>query len=199
MTGDYQPVEDDPEAPTSRAEPPPPPPPRATTRTTRRPAAGGASTRPRGRPKGSKTKAPPPQEVGAAEAVRGLLQIPATAVIMVGQRVGSVPLVADGATVIVHGPAFAAAVEEVAKHDPRVMAMLEKLVAFGPYGMFVTACVIMGAQFGRNHAQEENAMVLEAFGAVSPDKIIEMAGLDVPASPSGNGQRNPANVGSPEV
>jgi hypothetical protein len=121
--------------------------------------------------------------------VKGLLQIPATAVIMVGQRIESVSLVADGATILVHGPAFAQAIEEIAKHDPRVAAMLEKLVTFGPYGMFVTVCVIMGAQFARNH-EAGPASILEGFGAVSPEQIITQASLDVPISVSPNGQRD---------
>ena len=180
---------------TARPEPPPEPPPRTTTRTTRRPARGGATKGPRTASKARSRKAASPPETRPADAVRGLLQIPATAVVKVGQRVGSVPLVADGATVLVHGPAFAEAVEEIANHDPRVMAMLEKLVAFGPYGMFVTVCVIMGAQFRRNH-DEANAAILEGFGAIPPDKIIAQAGLDVP-DVSPNGQA-PANVASPE-
>jgi hypothetical protein len=195
MTEDYRPVDDDPEGPAVRTEPPPPPPSRSTTRSTRRPARGGATKGPKTASKARTRRPPPPAETRPADAVRGLLQIPATAVVMVGQRVGSVPLVADGATVLVHGPAFAEAVEEIANHDPRVMAILEKLVAFGPYGMFVTVCVIMGAQFRRNH-DEENAAILEGFGAVSPQQIISQAGLDVPSPPSPNGQASP-NVAAP--
>jgi hypothetical protein len=110
---------------------------------------------------------------------------------MVGQRVESVPLVADGATILVHGPAFAEAVQEIAKHDPRVAALLEKLVTFGPYGMFVTVCVIAGAQFARNH-DEKDAAILEGFGAVPPNEIIAQANLDVPVRVSPNGQRDGA-------
>jgi hypothetical protein len=195
-TEDYRPV-DDPEGPATRTEPPPEPPPRTTTRTTRRPARGTATKGPRTASKARTRKAPSPPETRPADAVRGLLQIPATAVVMVGQRVGSVPLVADGATILVHGPAFAEAVEEIANHDPRVMAILEKLVSFGPYGMFVTVCVVAGAQFRRNH-DETNAAILEGFGAVPPEKIIAQASLDIPASaPSPNGQRDSADVTSP--
>lgn len=168
----------------------PQPPPRATTRTTRRPAKGRESTGGRAAPRGTRRRAPSaPSEPSPAETVRGLLQIPATAVVMVGQRVESVPLVADGATILVHGPAFAQAVEEIAKHDPRVAAILEKLVTFGPYGMFVTVCVIAGAQFARNH-DEKNAAILEGFGAVPPHEIITQAGIDVPVQVSSNGQRD---------
>jgi hypothetical protein len=197
-TEDYR-IVDDSEGPATRTEPAPEPPSRTTTRSTRRPARGGATKGPRTASKARSRKAPSPPETRPADAVRGLLQIPATAVVIVGQRVGSVPLVADGATILVHGPAFAEAVEEIANHDPRVMAMLEKLVAFGPYGMFVTVCVMMGAQFRRNH-DETNAAILEGFGAVPPEKIIAQASLDVPASaPSPNGQRDSADVAPPAI
>lgn len=176
-----------PEAPERSSEP--------RTRSTRRPAAGKAE-RPRTAPRTTKKKPTPPPapETTPAQAIQGILQIPATGFIMVGQRVESISLVADGATLLVHGPAFAQAVEEIAKNDPRVMAMLEKLVSFGPYGMLVTVTIIMGAQFARNH-NEENAVILEGFGAVSPEKIIATASLEVPTPQvSPNGQASPDGI-----
>jgi hypothetical protein len=105
---------------------------------------------------------------------------------MTGQRLGSVALVADGATVLVHGAGFADALATLAEYDPRVAAMLENLVKFGPYGMVVSFMVLMGAQFYRNH-NEEMAPVLSAFGAVSPETIIAQAGLEMPVPVSSNG------------
>ena len=184
---DFRPV-DDPEAPA-----PMPPPERLQEprrRSVRRPAAGGAK-RPSERPRKRPSKPPPASVPGPAETVKGLLQIPGTAAVMVGQRTGSIPLVADGATILVHGPAFANAIEEWAKVDPRVAAMLEKLVAFGPASAVVMALVIMGAQFARNHNEEAGA-VLGGFGAVPAPEIITAAGLDVPVPVSNNGQPNVA-------
>ena len=108
---------------------------------------------------------------------------------MVGQRVGSVPLIADGATVLVHGPAFADAIEEWAKVDPRVAVILEKLVMFGPATAVAMALVIMGAQFARNHNEEASA-ILAGFGAVPAHEIIATAGLQVPVDVSPNGSRD---------
>jgi hypothetical protein len=166
MTEDYTPTDELPETPVEA--PPPPPPPR--TRSVRRPAAGGSkrpSERPRKRP--SKPAAPVP---GPAETVKGLLQIPGTA---------------DGATILVHGPTFANAIEEWAKVDPRVAVILERLVAFGPASAVAMALVIMGAQFARNH-NEEAAPILSGFGAVSAPEIIAAAGLEMPVEVNPNGQ-----------
>lgn len=158
------------------------------TRSVRRPAAGSRRDAPRKpstrRRKPTPTAAP---EVSPADAIRGLMQMPAAALIITGQRTESVALVADGATVLVHGPALAQAIEEIAKNDPRVMAMLEKLLAFGPYGLLVTVLFTMSAQFMRNHEQGPEA-ILEGFGAVPPDQIISAASLDVPVQVSPNGQ-----------
>lgn len=164
----------------------PPPPPEPRTRSVRRP---GQRKAPTGRKTAPKTRKPPATIPGPAETVKGLLQIPATAVVMVGQRAGSVPLVADGATVIVHGPTFADAIEEWAKVDPRVAVILEKLVVLGPASAVVTVLVIMGAQFYRNH-NEESAPLTGGLGAVSATDIINAAGLPIPSveMPSPNGQ-----------
>ena len=111
---------------------------------------------------------------------------------MVGQRAGSVALVADGATLLVHGPVFAAALAEVAENDPRVMALLEKLVALGPLSALTMALIVMGAQFARNH-NEEAAPVLEGLGAVPPETIIAQASLEIPVTVSPNGQGESAS------
>jgi hypothetical protein len=115
---------------------------------------------------------------------------------MVGQRTGSVPLVADGATIVVHGGTLAEAIGEWAEHDPRIMAGIEKLVMFGPASAVVMALVIMGAQFTRNH-REDMAPILEGFGAISPEQIIAAAELPIPVKPSDNGQRS-GNVATAE-
>lgn len=168
-----------------------PEPPEPRTRSVRRPAAGPRATarKPASRAKKRPATAPVP---GPAETVKGLLQIPATAAVMVGQRSGSVALVADGATVLIHGPNFANAIEEWAKADPRVAVILEKLVAFGPASAVAMALVIMGAQFYRNH-DEKSAPLTGGLGAVPAAEIIAAAGLEIPTKVSNNGsQTTPA-------
>jgi hypothetical protein len=164
------------------------------TRSVRRPAAGSRRDAPRKPSTRRRAKAPSPApEVSPADAIRGLMQMPAAALIITGQRTESVALVADGATVLIHGPAVAQAIEEIARNDPRVMALLEKLLAFGPYGVLIAALMPMVAQFVRNH-EAGPAPILEGFGAVPPDQIISAASLDVPVSvsPNGQGSREPS-------
>lgn len=168
-----------PETPPEAPERPSPPP----KRSTRRPATG---TRAKARRTAQK-KPPPSPEPTPAEAIRGILQIPAAGLIITGQRVESVALVADGATILVHGPPVAEAIQTIAENDPRVMALLEKVLAFGPYGLLLAALMPMTAQFIRNH-NEPAAPILEGFGAVPPDRIIVAASLEIP---SGNGQVTP--------
>jgi hypothetical protein len=183
ITRDFTPVDELPEAPE--------PPPRVRTRTTRRPAAGAAKTRPRERPRASKTqrKAPPPTEPSVADAIRGMLQLPAAGLIITGQRLQSVALVADGATILVHGPNVAIAIAELAENDPRIMALLEKALAFGPYGVLLAALFPMVAQLSVNHGGP--LPLLEGFGAIQPEKIITAASLEIPVEVSPNGQVSP--------
>jgi hypothetical protein len=143
---------------------------------------------PRGRPRGSKNKPKPePEEQQLEQAIRGILQLPAAGFIIAGQRVHSTPLVADGATILVHGPGVAKAIVEIAENDPRVMALLEKVLAFGPYGVLLAALIPAVAQGIRNH-NEPAAPLLEGFGAVAPERIISAASLDVPVDVSEDGK-----------
>lgn len=172
----------------------PEPPPRVRTTSTRRPAKGRES---QGRKTAPKRKAPPPPEPPSpADAIRGILQLPAAALIITGQRLESVPIVADGATILVHGPQVAEAIEELARNDPRVMALLEKVLAFGPYGALLAALFPFVAQLVRNH-NEEAAPILGGFGAVSAPAIINAASLEIPTaqvSPNGQGSQDGAET-----
>jgi hypothetical protein len=143
---------------------------------------------PRGRPRGSKNKPKEqPEEQQLEQAIRGILQLPAAGFIIAGQRVQSTPLVADGATILVHGPGVAKAIVEIAENDPRVMALLEKVLAFGPYGLLIAALMPAIAQGIRNH-NEPAAPILEGFGAVTPEQIISAASLDVPVDVNPDGK-----------
>jgi hypothetical protein len=189
MTEDFRPVDTTEELPVTAPEPLS----KERTRSVRRPAAGSGRDRPRAKPRPRpKPKSPAPTtDTTAADAIRGILQLPAAGLIITGQRLESVPLVADGATILVHGPHVATAIAEIAENDPRMMALLEKLLAFGPYGVLLAALYPMIAQFMRNH-REDFGPLLEGFGAVQAERIIEAASLEVPTAvtPSPNGQGN---------
>jgi hypothetical protein len=179
-----------PEPPEGMPEPPPPPPETAK-RSVRRPGRTGSRT---GGKTGStarkrpSTKKPPPGP-SLEDGIRGLIQIPAAGCIMAGQRMNSLPLVADGATLLYHGPALAEATVQLAENDPRIMALLENLVKFGPYGMFVTVCFTIGVQISRNH-ELAAPPILESFGALPPEQIVGAAGMEIEVQVSPNGQRD---------
>ncbi len=141
-----------------------------------------------------------PKEPSTQEALQGLLQLPAAGLIISGQRSKNIALVADGATILVHGPGLAAAIAEIAENDPRVMALLEKVITFGPYGGLLTILFQVTAQIARNHGAPEE--LTSMGGAVSPEDIISAGGLDPSAlivvpEPSDNGQRQDAD--SPNI
>jgi hypothetical protein len=111
---------------------------------------------------------------------------------MAGQRANSLPLVADGATLLYHGPALAEATIQLAEYDPRIAALLENLVKFGPYGAFLTVAFAITVQGLRNH-EAGPPEALESFGAMKPEEIIRKAGMeiDIQVSPNGQGDGSP--------
>lgn len=201
MTEGWTPAENlDPEAPAPDpervvTEAPREPRKRSTRRpgqSTRKPAAGSRTR--------SKPRTPPARGPSTQEAIQGLLQMPAAGLIIAGQRAGSVALVADGATVLVHGPGLAAAIAELAENDPRVMALLERVLTFGPYGGLLAALFPMVAQLARNHGAPPE--IAGALGAVAPEEIIAAGGLNVEIqtpAPSDNGQHGTQSAAEPSV
>lgn len=169
------------------------PPPQVRTRSVRRPAESRQKARKSPtKPRTSKTPSSP--TMSPEDGIRGILQIPAAGLILAGQRMDSIPLIADGATILYHGPALAQATIQIAENDPRIMALIEKLVQFGPYGMFVTVVFSMAIQGGRNHEVAAPGL-LESFGAMPPEQIIAKAGMEVEVKVSPNGQQ--ATNGAP--
>lgn len=179
------------EVPIDESLEPPPEAPRPRTRSVRTPGRKRQST---GRKPATRTRKPSPakSEPSAEEALRGLLQLPAAGFILIGQQAQSIPLVADGATILVHGGPFAAALATICENDPRLMALLEKVIAFGPYGEALALGLPLAAQFVRNH-NEAAAPILSGFGAVSAEEIILRAELTIPEPISPNGQRPEPN------
>jgi hypothetical protein len=176
---------------------PPEPRPEPRKRSIRRPAKGRQATGGRRAPTARKRASKPvAREATPEDAIRGLLQLPAAGFVLIGQRLNSTPLMADGATIIVHGGSLAEAIAKICEHDPRAMALLEKVITFGPYGEALAIAIPFAAQFVRNH-NEASAPILEGFGAIPPEDIIAAAQLSLP-EPSPNGQRDSGNVATAE-
>ncbi len=83
------------------------------------------------------------------EGVAGLLQIPAFILASAG-RLNPV-LEYDGIAVAVATPNIAEAVNALAQEEPRVAAVLDKILQVGPYGALLGALVPLVAQIAVNH------------------------------------------------
>jgi hypothetical protein len=83
------------------------------------------------------------------EAVAGLLQIPAFILASAG-RLNPV-LEYDGISIAAATPDIAEAVNSLAEQEPRVAAVLDKILTVGPYGALLGALVPLAAQIAVNH------------------------------------------------
>ncbi len=61
------------------------------------------------------------------------------------------PLLADAKAVAEHGPNISAALDQLANEKPEVAAVLEKILAVGPYGLVLGAVAPLVAQVLSNH------------------------------------------------
>jgi hypothetical protein len=104
------------------------------------------------------------------------------------------PFLADAATLEAYGPGVAEALNELAKENAQVAAMLERVLAMGPYGLFFAALLPMVAQIMTNH-REDLLGITRAVGAVPPEELIKaVLPPDLIAAANQNGQRH-ADVG----
>lgn len=147
---------------------------------------GTPKTRPGGRPPKAGRRPPPrkapapPRKPAAARkapggkdyrpALLGLLQVPAFGLAMAGQRTGSATLLADSAAVGMHAPAIAQALHDLAVDRPEVAAVLDRLMAVGPYGALITALLPLVVQLGHNHGVVAES-VATGLGAV-PRRVL---------------------------
>lgn len=112
-------------------------------------ATGGlAAPRPTNRRKNqtTRTRAATPNY---RDGVAGLLQIPAFILASAGRL--NPALEYDGIAVATHTPAIAEAVHAMALEEPRVAAVLDKILSVGPYGALLGAMVPLVAQIAVNH------------------------------------------------
>lgn len=127
----------------------------------------------RNTPRASRATASPDYRAGIA----GLVQVP-TAMLAVAGRFNPT-LAYDAAAVVAVTPQFAEAVQAIAQEDPRIAALLDKVLTFGPYGALVGVVVTLGAQLAVNHGKIPVAAGV-AFGAVDPDTLLGSVGTPAP-------------------
>jgi hypothetical protein len=111
-------------------------------------------------------------------AISGLLQMVAFPLTMAGTAKPEFAL--DGAAIIIHTPAISEALHEVAINNPQVAAVLEQLMAVGPYGALIGALIPLAIQISANHKILPPS-VTDNLGALPPDALIhrmsQMAGM----------------------
>ena len=137
----------------------------------RTPAAPGRANTPRP-PRASKPDYRP--------GIIGLGQLIAAPLGVIGARTGSVPLQADAAAVIAWSPPIADGLQSAADTDPRVAALLDRILKAGPYAVVLTPLIGLGLQLMVNHAVVP-LEVAAAGGAMDPQELITaVTGLAAP-------------------
>lgn len=103
--------------------------------------------------------------------VLGLLQVPAFALGMASRWNPKLGL--DAAAIGLHAPALADAVAATAAHDDRLAAVLDRVLAVGPYGALLGALLPLGLQLAANHGAIPAA---PEAGILGPEQLLQAAG-----------------------
>ena len=125
-------------------------------------------------PKSTGPKPSRPKGPDYRMAVAGMLQLPAYA-LGVGARV--VPsLGLDAIALSMHTPAIADAVGQLAEDDPRIAAILDRVMAVGPYGALFAAITPLVMQILCNHGMLKPSPMMgtlseeELYAVVEPEQ-----------------------------
>lgn len=88
--------------------------------------------------------------VNYAEGIAGIFQM-ASVGLLVAAGDHNKPLLADSKAVAEHGGNIAVALDALANEKPEVAAVLDKILAVGPYGVVIGAVVPLALQLASNH------------------------------------------------
>lgn len=117
--------------------------------------------------------------VDYTEAINGIGQLIALPLGLAGRA--NRKLAYDAATVVAFLPDVAAFGNELAQNEPRVAALLDKIVTVGPYGKGVALALGIGAQIAVNHGW----IPVEAgrtMGAMEPEQLMDHVSGPAPES-----------------
>jgi hypothetical protein len=118
----------------------------------RRPSSGKAPPPPPRKATSGRTPPPrSPKRVDYRPGVVSLLSLPAGLLGAAGAGLQRPELVADAATIMTAAPALAEGVHQLAGQEPRIAAVLDRVLAAGPWGALISAMVPMIAQLAANH------------------------------------------------
>lgn len=102
----------------------------------------------------------PGQAKDYTKGIEGLGQLAAGALFFVAP--------ADAAAVGYHIPPIAVALNDLAREDPRVAALLDKILQVGPYGMLLGAVMPLVLQILTNHGKVPAGML----GTLEPEVLV---------------------------
>lgn len=71
---------------------------------------------------------------------------------------------ADAAAITYHAPPIAEALNDLAAERPEVAAVLDKILAAGPYGALIAAVLPLGLQLAHNHGLLGDGAIVQAGG-----------------------------------
>lgn len=84
------------------------------------------------------------------EGINSLFQVGAFGLMMAAGDHNK-PVLADSKALAEHGPGIAQALDMLAQEKPEVAAVLDKILAVGPYGLVLSAVAPLAMQIARNH------------------------------------------------
>ena len=106
----------------------------------------------------------------------GIVQMVAIPLAVAGQK--NVALQRDAAALTLYSPGLIEAINETAKTDERLAALLDKILAVGPYGLIFAAAMPLILQILVNHGAMPGAMA-EAAGVMSVEQLDAQLGIVV--------------------
>lgn len=121
---------------------------------------------PPGRKKATGRKATPKKTAGYEEGLNGIFQMAGFTLAMAGQK--NKAFLADSVAIAHHGPEVSSALNALAMERPEVAAVLDRILAVGPYGLVLAAVLPLAMQLGANHG-------LPIPGAMSADELLAEA------------------------
>lgn len=128
------------------------------------------------RAKGAPRKAKAATQVGYEEGINGIFQMGAFALAMAGTN--NKVMLADSLALTEHGPNIASALNMLAMERPEVAAVLDKVLAVGPYGALVAAVAPLALQVVANHGLKvPGAVGAEEYVANAEAKFMAAAGV----------------------
>lgn len=145
-----------------------------------------AAARPRVAPAPGPAPAPAAKKAGQKKAaagpdyrggVMGLLQVVSMPLMVAGAKNDA--LLADAATISIHGPVIATALADLAAERPEVAAVLDRVMSAGPYGALIAAVVPLAVQIAANHRAVPGP-VASALGAQDPADLVGMMRAQAP-------------------